>query len=137
MDRKEFLRTSGILTVSGLTALAAFIESCNKDDSAPEAPTVNFTLDLNAASNNALNNVGGYVYNSGVIIACIATNSYVALSQACTHQGCTVAYSSNSFNCPCHGGRYDTNGNVTAGPPPSALKKYTVTKNANILTVAG
>jgi hypothetical protein len=51
MDRKEFLRTSGILTISGMAALAAFIESCNKDDSQPEAPTVNFTLDLNAAAN--------------------------------------------------------------------------------------
>lgn len=138
MDRKEFLKTSGILTVSGLAALVAFIESCKKtENSAPVAPTVNFNLDLTSSSNSALNNVGGYVYNSGVIVACIATNSYVALSQACTHQGCTVTYSSNSFNCPCHGGRYDTNGNVTAGPPPSPLKKYTVTKNGNILTVAG
>jgi cytochrome b6-f complex iron-sulfur subunit len=138
MDRKEFLKTSGILSVSGLAVLVAFIESCKKTEtSAPQAPTVNFTLDLSSSSNSALNNVGGYVYNSGVIIACIAANSYVALSQACTHQGCTVTYSSNSFNCPCHGGRYDTNGNVTAGPPPSPLKKYTVTKNGNVLTVAG
>src|SRR5437868_8107361 len=115
MDRKEFLKTSGILTVSGLAALAAFIEACKKNEtSAPQAPTVNFNLDLTASANAALNNVGGYVYNSGVIVACIAANSYVALSQACTHQGCTVAYSSsgNSFNCPCHGGRFDTNGNV-------------------------
>jgi cytochrome b6-f complex iron-sulfur subunit len=140
MNRKEFLRTSGILTVSGMAALAAFIESCDKDDdNAPQAPTVNFNLDLTASSNAALSNVGGYVYNSGVIVACIAAGSYVALSQACTHQGCTVAYSSSgsSFNCPCHGGRYNTSGNVIAGPPPSPLKKYTVTQNGNILNVAG
>jgi cytochrome b6-f complex iron-sulfur subunit len=138
MNRKEFLKTSGILTVSGLAAITAFIESCKKNEmSAPEAPSVNFNLDLSASANSSLNNVGGYVYNSGVIVACIAAGSFVALSQACTHQGCTVTYSSNSFNCPCHGGRYDVNGSVTAGPPPSALKKYTVTRNGNILNVAG
>ena len=140
MNRKEFLRTSGILSVSGMAAIAAFIESCKKNESSvPQAPTVNFNLDLTASANSALGTVGGYVYNSGVIVACIAANSYVALSQACTHQGCTVAYSgsSSSFNCPCHGGKYDTNGGVIAGPPPSALKKYTVTRNGNTLNVAG
>ncbi|SRR5258706_48243 len=138
MDRKEFLRTSGILSLSSMAVIAAFIESCKKtESSAPQAPTVNFNLDLTASANSSLNSVGGYVYNSGVIVACIATNSYVALSQACTHQGCTVAYASGSFNCPCHGGRYDTNGNVTAGPPPSPLKKYTVTHNGNNLNIAG
>ena len=124
--------------MGGIAAIAAFIESCKKDDSSvPQAPTVNLNLDLTASSNAALNSVGGYVYNSGVIIACIATNSYVALSQACTHQGCTVAFGSGSFNCPCHGGKFNTNGDVIAGPPPSPLKKYTCTHNGNTLNVAG
>ena len=138
MNRKEFLKTSGILSVAGIAAIAAFIESCKKNESSvPQAPTVNFNLDLSTATNASLHSVGGYVYNSGVIVACIVANSYAALSQACTHQGCTVAFGSGSFNCPCHGGKYDTNGNVTAGPPPSALKKYSVTQNGNILNVAG
>jgi len=138
MNRKEFLKISGILSVSGIAALAAFIESCKKNESsAPQAPTVNFNLDLTSSTYASLNSVGGYVYQSGVIVACIAVNSYVALSQSCTHQGCTVAFGSGSFNCPCHGGKYDINGNVTAGPPPSALKKYAVTHNGNNLNVAG
>lgn len=125
-----------------MAAIAAFLESCKKNDEAstpmtPTAPTVNFDLDLSASSNAALNNVGGFIYNGGVVVACIAANSYVALSKTCTHQGCTVAFGGGTFNCPCHGGQYNTNGNVIAGPPPSPLKKYTCTLNGNILNVAG
>ena len=45
------------------------------------------------------------------------------LSATCTHMGCTVAYhpDTDSFDCPCHGGRYDSQGNVIAGPPPRSL----------------
>jgi hypothetical protein len=28
------------------------------------------------------------------------------------------------FSCPCHGGSYDTEGNVTAGPPVRAMDRY-------------
>ena len=121
----------------GLVGVSAFLESCQK--SAVSAPTVNFTLDLSSSANASLTNVGGHVYSNGVIVVKSTVNTYAALSQACTHQGCTVNYSSsgNRFVCPCHGGEFDINGNVVAGPPPSSLKKYTVTQNGSILTIQG
>jgi menaquinol-cytochrome c reductase iron-sulfur subunit len=44
----------------------------------------------------------------------------------CTHLGCAVAWNSQAgdFECPCHGGRFDKNGNRTAGPPPRPLDRY-------------
>lgn len=44
----------------------------------------------------------------------------------CTHLGCEVAWNAgaNQFQCPCHGGKYDANGNRIAGPPPRPLRQY-------------
>ena len=46
----------------------------------------------------------------------------------CTHLGCPVAYSpgGDSFSCPCHGGAYDSQGRVTAGPPARPLDRFDV-----------
>jgi len=44
-------------------------------------------------------------------------------SPTCTHMGCNVAWDSNAaeFQCPCHGGRYNIQGEVVGGPPPRPL----------------
>lgn len=45
-----------------------------------------------------------------------------ALSATCTHLGCIVrAQAGGGYVCPCHGSRYDAEGQVTAGPAPEAL----------------
>ncbi len=44
----------------------------------------------------------------------------------CTHLGCPVTYNSGSdgYACPCHGGAYDSEGIVTAGPPARPLDRF-------------
>jgi len=49
-----------------------------------------------------------------------------AISTTCTHLGCIVAPSATGFQCPCHGSRFDVDGNVTGGPAPKALAWYQV-----------
>ena len=61
-----------------------------------------------------------------------------AYSLICTHQGCTVAYSSSakSLQCPCHGASFDPfNGaKVLGGPAPRPLPKISVKiSGANII----
>lgn len=48
-----------------------------------------------------------------------------ALSAACSHLGCLVDWSRHKeqFLCPCHGGKYDLEGRVMAGPPPLPLAR--------------
>ncbi len=58
-------------------------------------------------------------------------NKIAAISTTCTHLGCIVAPSETGFSCPCHGSRYDTDGNVTGGPAPKALPWYRVTLMPN------
>ena len=52
-------------------------------------------------------------------------NDMFCLSPVCTHLGCQVTWfrPESRFLCPCHGGQYDINGNVVAGPPPSGLSR--------------
>lgn len=54
--------------------------------------------------------------------------TFVAFAINCSHLGCPVRWvqSAGLFMCPCHGGVYDAQGNVTAGPPPRALSRYPV-----------
>ncbi|NOX20740.1 MAG: Rieske (2Fe-2S) protein [Nitrospirae bacterium] len=48
-----------------------------------------------------------------------------ALSPVCSHLGCLVNWhrKKGQFLCPCHGGKYDIEGNVIAGPPPRPLTR--------------
>jgi Glycine/D-amino acid oxidases (deaminating) len=49
----------------------------------------------------------------------------VALSPVCKHAGCIVVWNDaeKSWDCPCHGGRYDPYGKVLSGPPRSDLQE--------------
>ena len=47
-----------------------------------------------------------------------------AISITCTHLGCIVGVAETGFACPCHGSRFDQDGNVTGGPAPKPLPWY-------------
>ncbi|MGE0101050.1 MAG: ubiquinol-cytochrome c reductase iron-sulfur subunit [Blastocatellales bacterium] len=54
-----------------------------------------------------------------------------AISTTCTHLGCIVSPSETGFACPCHGSRFDQDGNVTGGPAPKPLPWYKVSLAPN------
>jgi len=58
-------------------------------------------------------------------------NKLAAISTTCTHLGCIVSLADTGFACPCHGSRYDQDGNVTGGPAPKALAWYQVNMAPN------
>jgi menaquinol-cytochrome c reductase iron-sulfur subunit len=53
---------------------------------------------------------------------------FVVYDMHCTHVGCPVNWSAPAkrFFCPCHGGVFDADGRVLAGPPPRPLDRYEV-----------
>jgi Rieske Fe-S protein len=60
--------------------------------------------------------VAGYRDDNGVLHAVSAT---------CTHLGCRVSFNSaeRSWDCPCHGSRFDADGNVLQGPAVHRLER--------------
>ncbi len=59
-----------------------------------------------------------HVSRAGDEIVCFRAN--------CTHLGCMVKWDGHAgrFRCACHGGAFDRNGRVIAGPPPAPLGRY-------------
>lgn len=55
-----------------------------------------------------------------------------ALSAVCTHLGCITRFRSDDrvIACPCHGSRFDLEGNVVHGPAPKPLPWLDVTEDA-------
>lgn len=59
---------------------------------------------------------------------------FSAFSLVCTHLGCTVEKAEQGFACPCHGSRFDADGQVTHGPAAASLRslRVEVTENGNL-----
>jgi menaquinol-cytochrome c reductase iron-sulfur subunit len=58
----------------------------------------------------------------------ISDNEFIAFTVNCAHLGCPVRWLPDAeiFMCPCHGGVYNKDGSVAAGPPPHNLDHYPV-----------
>jgi succinate dehydrogenase / fumarate reductase iron-sulfur subunit len=52
-------------------------------------------------------------------------NQMTVFNSRCTHLGCTVHWDEGKqlFRCACHGGAFNPDGSVNAGPPPRALDR--------------
>lgn len=58
----------------------------------------------------------------------LSDSDFTAFSIYCTHTGCPVDWigGANLFICPCHGGVFDWEGEVIAGPPEDPLVRLDV-----------
>lgn len=100
---------------------------------------INFTLDLTNTAFSKLKTAGSSLIVGDLIVALSTTNSYVALSKACTHAGTTVQYRSaeNDIFCANHGSEFSLTGAVEEGPAVASLKAYkaVLSTDGNTLTV--
>jgi cytochrome b6-f complex iron-sulfur subunit len=54
-----------------------------------------------------------------------SSQGFYAISSICTHLGCNVAHEEgDGFACPCHGSRFDGDGQVVRGPAPRPLNWF-------------
>ncbi|HEY5943970.1 MAG TPA: Rieske (2Fe-2S) protein [Kofleriaceae bacterium] len=98
-------------------------------------------LSLKDSANAALRTVEGArvfdVDGRKLIVVRITTTTFATLSAICTHEGCTVKYStaSDDLECPCHGARFAMDGAVKIGPANTPLAKYATSYDAASDTV--
>lgn len=64
-----------------------------------------------------------------------ASGGVYAVSTICTHLGCVVKQTTEGFECPCHGSRFTSDGEVTKGPAPRALPWLQVTGSGTSVTI--
>lgn len=62
----------------------------------------------------------------GAFVSRKADGSFDVFHTHCTHAGCPINWRSaaRSFFSPCHGGMFDQDGRVLAGPPPRPLDRH-------------
>jgi cytochrome b6-f complex iron-sulfur subunit len=82
----------------------------------PSARAYVLPLDASAVANSQ--------FSSGSTVA----DGLVAVYQRCVHLGCRVPWcnSSQGFECPCHGSKYNMVGEYFAGPAPRNLDRFNV-----------
>ncbi|MEE8332148.1 MAG: ubiquinol-cytochrome c reductase iron-sulfur subunit [Acidimicrobiia bacterium] len=58
----------------------------------------------------------------------VVVDGVMALWQRCVHLGCRVPVcdSSQGFECPCHGSKYNFHGEYQAGPAPRNLDRFSI-----------
>lgn len=79
---------------------------------------VSFSMNIKDGYQDIVQKYSVFLKRTGKEVICI--------DPACTHLGCRVKYQDDQdrFMCPCHGGVFDSNGQVVSGPPPHALERH-------------
>jgi nitrite reductase/ring-hydroxylating ferredoxin subunit len=63
-------------------------------------------------------------------------DAFSALLGTCTHHGCTVTHTAKPvFVCPCHGSRFDHNGEAIEGPASAPLQRIATRYADGVLTL--
>ncbi len=64
-------------------------------------------------------------------------DGFVALYQKCPHLGCRVPWCQTSqwFECPCHGSKYNRVGEKKGGPAPRGMDRYGLEVSGGTITV--
>jgi cytochrome b6-f complex iron-sulfur subunit len=154
VSRREFC--AGACQVASCATLATLVSACGGEGS-PTGPSgdggggtsilptlngqfANSSVQVTTTGSALANADGAAVIQSiaGVfLVARTSATTFTAIDGVCTHEGCTVnGVNGATYVCPCHGSRYNRNGQVVNGPAKAALRQYNTTFTNDVLTIA-
>lgn len=85
--------------------------------------------------------IGGVAYVSSseallnVAVLCLAADTYTAVWRICTHGACETEWLDGALECPCHGSRFDTSGEVIVGPATAPLRTFDTVRRGDSLWI--
>ena len=144
VSRREFLaRSAGSAGIAALVAacgdgvISGVTAGASKPPVVPPAP-----VQVKVGNYPALAMLGVLVQPTETFVALKRTGSapdtFECFSIACTHEGCAVGITNGQrFDCPCHGSRFDSSGQVLLGPAtrPLAMIATSYDPATDLLTI--
>ena len=147
LSRRQFC--AGACQMASCAALATIATGCGNGHTSPSTPATTLptlagrfstaVVQVNA-SGTALATVGGAALvesTAGLfLLSRTSGTSFTAVDGVCTHEGCTITGEAGDiYVCPCHGSRYDRNGQVVNGPARASLRQYATTFVDDVVTI--
>jgi Rieske Fe-S protein len=128
--RRRFLAVASGATIAGTWTACGGSSSPSAPSATPTpAPIVSEVriplMDVGQTVAASVSLVAGL--STPLAVTRLSASQVVAVSRICTHQGCTVglpAAAGATLDCPCHGSRFRTNGQVVNGPAARALASF-------------
>ncbi|GAB3787058.1 hypothetical protein GCM10028818_51370 [Spirosoma horti] len=94
------------------------------------------TIDLGSSAATSLKTVGGYLAQSGIVVAQVSTGVYVAVTQTCSHEPKkAIIFNKTEFYCTQHGARFDLTGKGKNSFGSRGLTVYKVATDGKTLVV--
>lgn len=134
IDRRSWMTglvgagAAAILGAIGIGGFAGPALSARKPRWVPVAPLTNLREgDVTAVPVQYDLQAGPYTEHAAApVLVSRAGDEIQCFNASCPHLGCTVRWDGHSsqFRCACHGGTFDREGRVIAGPPPRGLDRY-------------
>lgn len=129
----------GFLTQSMLAAAALALAACGTDGITGSNSPTTVGASIKPSDYSSLSTVGGValVTLNGVPLAIVrtGTDTFIALSRSCPHEGALISSTSSGFSCPRHGATFSKTGTWTGGQRTSSLRSYTATYDATAGTI--
>ena len=138
------------LTLAALSGVSGAFSACGGGgDMGPSsvnamprisASVANGQVVMTIDANSPLNGVGSAALvqtSSGdLLVAHTGADTFSARTAICTHEQCTITgFENQRYTCPCHGSQYTTDGQVTRGPAPRALRSFATAFAGGTLTI--
>ena len=125
-NRREFV------IISGAAAAAAWvrIDPLATTACAAAAPPPTGPVDVGTAVDYANDGAFDKFARSNRVMLVRKGDRLYATTATCTHKDCVVKHVQGEIRCPCHGSRFDLDGDVTKGPAKSPLARLAIAQNA-------
>ena len=122
LTRRDFIKLSikflvGVGGLLGLGGLVRFL-GYQSDPGPPSEFDLGEAAKYPVGSRTVRADIPAVIYNRA--------GDITAYSLTCTHLGCTVEEDGEAFSCPCHGSRFNNNGEVLKGPAQKPLRRLEV-----------